>query len=172
VTLLRFEPGKLRSSLAALDSQCRVAFAVACSLRAARGAKPSEPLAEAARSLAKGYAYNRSIDLPAAKSLLAKFDQSAELDRDDVASSYYALAAAVKEDLESAVWSAQRAYEATDAQAQEALEISDYTVEVEEHLLQCQEVQNELRYQAADLSALQAGANVIPMVIERSQSAA
>ncbi len=119
-----------------------------------------------------GCAYNRDIDLPAAQGLLAKLDQSAELDRDDVASSYYALAAVVKEDLESAIWSAQRAYEARDAQAQEAMDISSYTAEVEECLLQCQEVQNELKYQAADLSALQADANAIPMVIERAQSAA
>ncbi len=170
MALLRFEPGIIRSSLAALDAQHRVAFAVACSLRAASGATPCEPLAEAARRLAVGYAYNRSIDIPGAQALLAKLDQSAALDRDDVATSYYALAAAVKEDLESAIWSAQRAYEARDAQAQEAMDIESYTAEVEERLLKSKEVQNELKYQAADLIALKAGGTAISMVIERAQS--
>ncbi|WP_234413632.1 hypothetical protein, partial [Ideonella sp. A 288] len=34
------------------------------------------------------------------------------------------------------------------------------------------EVQNELKHQAADLSALQAGCDAIPMVIKRAQGAA
>lgn len=155
-----------------MGPQCRVAFALACSLRAASGAVSSEPLAETARRLAEGYAYSGSIDLPATERVLAELAQSAEVDRDEVAASYYALGAAVSDNLDSVVWSAQRAYEVRDAQAQQAIGISSYTPAVEERLLQCEEVQMELKCQAADLSALSGSVQAIPMVIGRAKDAA
>jgi hypothetical protein len=70
------------------------------------------------------------------------------------------------------IWAAQRAYDSTDALAQEALGITNYTGETEVLILRHQAVQNELSDQAADLVALQAGHSAISLVIQRAQSAA
>ena len=172
MSLLRFDPDNLQSSLAALDTRCRVAFALSCSLRSSLSATPSQSLAELARRLAQKYANGEKVDLHVAESLLAELGQSAELDRDDVACSYYALHAAAREDIDSVIWAAQRAYDSKNALAQEALGITNYTGETEVLILQHQAVQNELSDQAADLVALQAGHSAIPLVIQHAQSAA
>jgi hypothetical protein len=172
VVIRQFDPSTLKSGLTSLDSQCRAAFVLACSLRVAGTGKATEPLAEAARLLVEGYSSNRSIDIPTAEHILAELDQSAELDLDDVAASFYALAAVVHEDLESAIWAAQRAFDAADARAQQAMNVSSYSAYEIDRLLKHQEVQRELMNQAFDLKALQEGVRAIPLVIERARSAA
>jgi hypothetical protein len=172
VALLRFDPAILRNRLAAFDLKSRLAFALACSLRTANDALHFEPLAEVARRFAEDYALRGTLEPAAAQRLLAELQESPELDRDEVASAYYALDAALKDSLDSVILAAQRAYDARDALAQRTFDFSIYTNETEELLLQHPGVQHELKCQTLDLECLEAPSGGIPEVIRRARGAA
>ena len=167
---LRFESNHLREHLEKLSPQARVAFALACSLRTAAGQPQAEPMVVAARELAEEYALNGSLEPAVAHKLLAQLWESPELDRDDAASAYYALESALKDNVESVIWAAQRAYDARDTEAQATLTFSIFTKEIEETLILHPAVQKELRSQLADIDTLLTSASNIRHVIHHARS--
>jgi hypothetical protein len=110
--------------------------------------------------------------MSAAEQVLLELAEHPDLDQDDVAATYYTLESVTKRDSHSALWAAQRAYEARDAQAQDRMAIDRYTPEIEGQLLQHASVQRELHCQMDDIALLKHGSSGISAVIKRAQNAA
>ena len=93
-----------------------------------------------------------------------------ELDEDALAACAYALRHKLNGNLQDALWTARRAYEACDAFAQVSEELTVYTPEVEKRLLANTRVQWELENQAADLESLSSLPSNASSVVTRAKT--
>ncbi len=155
-----FNRAGLRSNLAPLSVRARVAFAAACAARLRPYFGYPEPFSPPPPLVATYEAFRRYLQdsgptIPACTELEAAL-AAVDLDDDAVAAAIFALRSLNPEDGEAAAWAAERAYNARDRQAGDALEFTFYTPAVEQTLIASRPVQAELGRQAADLAALAA----------------
>jgi hypothetical protein len=166
-----FDESTLISRLDALAPRARTAFALACARRlqpflhvdAANAALVRESLALLEASVLDD-APPESLD-----AVLARLEDSPELDNDPVAATCFAIRSRVYGTSQEAVWAARRAYDARDQAVWEELGIQFSDPGAEERVLAHPLIQNELRRQAEDLQALSVGRmrEVIPALFPR-----
>jgi hypothetical protein len=163
----RFDAELTEAQLRELPSRASAAFALLCARRLALLAPTRHILAEQARAVVLA-SLDPLRDNPDAESVLRELESSPELDRDDVAASFFALASLARKDAKSAFWAAQRAYDAADAAAQDTVDFSAFTADVEAVLLSHPLVQSELSAQAQDLALLQQDPKHPLLVVNRA----
>jgi hypothetical protein len=151
--MYRFDQEGLTARLQSLPQSARVAFALACAERLSAFIGEPHELAGAARNAALRFMAGEASSSDFAD-LAAQLEQCPQIDRDDVAASAHLLDCIRNDDLQAAVWVAQRAYEARDLAAQGEMRFVVYTPEIEAALLSHPAVQAELATQSADIAAL------------------
>jgi hypothetical protein len=164
----RFDPQSLKQKLEALPHVSRVAFALACADRLAEFLGNYIEPAIAARNVARQFVLGSPVASPELAELAATLEGSPLLDCDDVAASAYLLDCLRTNDPQAAVWTAQRAYDARDLAAQEAMSISTYTPEIEATLLASPAVQAELASQITDINELIGSAGAAGRIASRA----
>jgi hypothetical protein len=164
----RFDYELTEARLRKLPIRASASFALICARRLALLAPNRHLLAEQAREVALGLLNPQSRGNPDAESVLRQLESSPELDRDDVAASFYALASVARSDAKAAFWAAQRGYDAADTAAQDTMEFSVFTEDVEAALLSHPLVQAELSAQARELALLEQHPEYPLLVVERA----
>ncbi|GEM_PF-2298211 len=154
------ETDELKRRLGGLPVKARVAFALACAERLTRysrhpvGSETYES-ARAARRLARQFIGGAAIDPGELDALAQRLESSPDIDDDDVAASAFVLECLRAGDVHSAVWAAERAFDARARAAEKGMVFTVYTPEIEAALLSDPELQGELARQRADLGALE-----------------
>jgi hypothetical protein len=164
----RFDPPSLKQQLEALPHAAKVAFALACADRLADFLGNHIEPAIAARTAARQFVLGPPIAPLELGELVAALEASPFLDRDDVAASAYLLDCLRTNDAQAAVLAAQRAYDARDLAAQEAMSFSTYTPEIEAALLDNPAVQAELAAQITDINELVGSAAAAGRIASRA----
>jgi hypothetical protein len=169
--MLRFSPNDLRQKLSPLPHVARVAFALACSERLASFIGDKNELSESVRAAVLQFVLGSNVP-GLLDSLAARLEASPELDRDDIAACAYVLDCARRNDVQAAVWAAQRACDARDQHVQDELDFLAYTAEIEAGLLCHPLVQAELSSQARDIADLVEDPRSSAMIVRRAVSCA
>jgi hypothetical protein len=149
----------LAAELAALPARSRVAFALACAERLVAYSRhvagsATYELAGAARALARRFVAGEVIAAEEFEALVARLESSPDIDDDDVAAGAFVLECMRSGDVQSAVWAADRGFDARMRAAERGRVFSVYTPEIDAALLADPAVQTELACQRKDLDSL------------------
>jgi hypothetical protein len=155
-----FDETVLISRLDALTPKERTAFALACARRLQpflRSDSQTQTLVRESLALLETSVLEGAPPPEGLLEVLARVEDSPELDADPVASTCFALRAWVHGASREAAWAAKRAYDARDQVVWEELGLQFSDPGAEERVLAHPLIQYELRTQREDLNALSAG---------------
>jgi hypothetical protein len=170
----KFDEAALLVALQAGTLATQSAFAQACAHRIHRLDLPSLPdevrlLCDRSLEAARQFIEGEAFDATALVSLREAVESSEDVDDDRVAACAFVLRHLVSREVQEAVCSARRAYDACDALAQRAFDFDVFTREVEDSLLAHPIVQAELRKQHLDLQQLRSDPGSSTLVLARAK---
>ena len=166
----RFDPTVLHAQLSELPQVAQAAFALACAERLAATAASLPEQTEAVLRHARLYVGGDHLEDPVVAGTLAKLEAEADIDDDVNAAAFYVLECCRRSNAQAAVWAAQRAYDHSDAIAQEAVANTAFDADTEQRLRSHPGVQAELACQAADLRDLCQSGGLALQVATRARS--
>ena len=170
----KFDEAALLLALQAETLATQSAFAQACAHRIRRLDLPSLPdevrlLCDRSLGAAGQFIHGGAFDATAVASLREAVESSEHVDDDRVAACAFVLRHLLSRQIQEAVWSARRAYDACDALAQRAFDFDVFTRQVEDSLLAHPIVQAELRQQQLDLQQLRSDPGASTLILARAE---